>query len=224
MVMNSYFSNTLGNIYELSDLLANPQESQKESYMLILDEPNRRTMRSDVKAERSPKIENISQQFRQPTEEDVPKNSLIIISNFSVFEKNYLRHSENCITVIFIIDQKEQLKDINSQLGNLIKEYSSKFDFFCYMRRDSSDIAVEILVDCLPSIAIFNGSKKFMEIPFDLSEKALATFLNKLQPADQDSIVFGENGPETEDLITILDTTAEFTGKNNLEHLNYCSR
>jgi len=63
-----------------------------------------------------------------------------------------------------------------------------------------NDFEVDLLVDELPCIAIFKGKNKFMEIPYDPSDRSLGFFLDRLQSGDAESIVFGEEGPDSEDL------------------------
>jgi hypothetical protein len=183
--------------------------------MLVLEGEKPRPQSPKPKEQFIPSVQasekKVTEELSRSTNLSTP---MVVISNFTEFEKSYLRNNENNISILFVIEKRDQLKEIGAQYNNVIKQFTGRFDFFCYLRKDTYDNAIEFLVESTPAIALFCGTKKFLEVPFDSNEKSLVNVLSKLQPPSPDSAVLSEVGdtPAADDFLAVLEACSELTG------------
>jgi len=109
--------------------------------------------------------------------------SMMLISNFPEFERTFLKNNVNSMSIIFVLNKKQQLEEVNSKVSSLVNQYSEKFEFFNYICKGPND-GVNVMSSSFPLVLVYSGGKRLMEIPLGSNLKTLTNLLERVQPSE----------------------------------------
>ena len=119
----------------------------------------------------------------KPVDRQTQTLDLLLISDFLEFERTFLQGNQSAISIIFVLDHKSQLDEIAPKAGPLINQYSSRFEFYCYVQT-SAHVDLNIVSNAFPLVLVYNGSRRLMEVPLGSNQRNLTNLLDRLQPSD----------------------------------------
>lgn len=168
-------ANSLGKIYQLEDLFNDPEETNKQSYILLVEGDERKSSPS-----------RLSRSINSPesrVNNEIPQQSLglILISNYLEFERTFLQNNQSGLSIIVALNQKQQFDEINTKLSPLTNQFSEKFEFFSYLVRGPNDDLITSS-NAFPLILVYSGNKRLLEIPLNTNQKSLINLLERIQP------------------------------------------
>jgi len=109
--------------------------------------------------------------------------SLMLISNFPEFERTFLQNNGNSMSIIFVLNKKQQLEEVTSKVSSLVNQYSERFEFYNYICKGAND-NVNVMSSAFPLVLVYSGGKRLMEIPLGSNLKTLTNLLERVQPSD----------------------------------------
>ncbi len=154
--------------------------------MLVVEgEEIKKTNQPDSPIKQIRNMANFGENLDSPTLEV----NLMVISNFSEFEKTYLQHNQTSLSVIFVLSNKNQLDDVTAKVEPLVSANSDRYDFFSYLCRGSND-EINVLSSNFPLVLVYNGPKRLVEVPLGSNLKNLTSILERVAPKGKDTPVF----------------------------------
>lgn len=180
------FKDKGGKVHTIEELHKNWENAQTQSFMLIVEGvEEKKSTQPDSPIKQIRNMANFGENLDSPTLEV----NLMVISNFSEFEKTYLQNNQTSLSVIFVLNNKNQLDDVTAKVEPLVSANSDRFDFFSYLCRGSND-EINVLSSNFPLVLVYNGPKRLVEVPLGSNLKNLTSILERVQPKGNSTPVF----------------------------------
>ena len=149
------------------------------------------------------------------------------MGNLKEFEKCILQFGVDKISLLFIVESKDQIAELYRSFNDILLKYSQDFDLFCYLKKKSQNDSFDFLMNTFPAVAIYNGNKKVMELSIDFDDNTLESLLIKIHN-NIEKLIISENAsdvkgkPKALDKIQLVDDlfkNQELTGMNSFGYI-----